>query len=68
MSDIELMPIRCGKCGRFMGYEAITIGVIFLWCKKCKDWVMVAQGVDVSLEDPEIRSKIFKDEGNAPPD
>jgi len=32
--------VKCSKCGRFLGYEAITKGYILLKCKNCKNWTI----------------------------
>lgn len=39
-----LGPIRCSTCGRFLGYAAISDGVLLLLCKNCKSWSVVAEG------------------------
>jgi len=55
----ELMPIRCGKCGHFFGFEHLIQGVVFLWCKNCKDWSMVVQDFEVDLTSPEIYATLM---------
>ena len=37
----DLRPVRCTKCGRFLGLELIKTGVVMLKCKNCKMWTTV---------------------------
>ena len=44
LGKIDLVPIRCSACGRFLGLAAVVDGVILLLCKNCKGWSVVAEG------------------------
>ncbi len=40
MADgLEMAPVRCPTCGRFLFYQAIVIGAARAKCKKCQQWV-----------------------------
>lgn len=34
----ELTQIRCTYCTRFLGYEMMEDGILFLFCSSCKHW------------------------------
>ena len=36
---LEMIPVRCPSCGRFLFYQAIVIGAARAKCKKCRQWV-----------------------------
>lgn len=36
-----LRPLRCTRCGRFLGLEDIRLGRIHLKCPNCKAWVVL---------------------------
>jgi phage FluMu protein Com len=38
-TGLEMEPVRCPKCGRFLCYQAIVAGYIRIKCRKCKLWV-----------------------------
>jgi hypothetical protein len=38
-TGVEMEPVRCPKCGRFLCYQAIVAGVVRIKCRKCKLWV-----------------------------
>lgn len=42
MNEINLKPIHCTRCGRFLGFEMIVVGVVQLKCPKCKDWTQIS--------------------------
>ena len=42
MLEEGFSAVRCSNCGRFMGYERIINGTIFLKCKSCKLWIEVS--------------------------
>jgi hypothetical protein len=33
--------IHCIRCGTFLGYEQVIIGLIKLRCHKCKQWTII---------------------------
>ncbi len=35
---IQAQEMRCPGCGRFLGYQAILLGIIKLKCPNCKEW------------------------------
>lgn len=37
----QTQEIHCGGCGRFLGYQAIMLGVIKLKCPNCKEWTTI---------------------------
>jgi len=37
--NLEMEPVRCPKCGRFLFYQAIVIGAARAKCKNCNLWV-----------------------------
>lgn len=45
--------IRCSSCGRFLGYQAITDGELYLFCKNCKGWTAFMAGREIGLLSPE---------------
>ena len=47
MYDFEEM--RCSRCGRFLGHEAIIKGIVFLKCGKCGA-VTILCGSDEDLQ------------------
>lgn len=38
---LDLEPVRCPNCGRFLGYQAIVAGIFRLKCRKCKLWITI---------------------------
>jgi phage FluMu protein Com len=51
----ELKRIRCTICGRFLGFEAITEGVVYIRCPNCKRWSEVkTEGFNLLLTEEEI--------------
>ena len=34
----ELRKVRCGTCGRFLGYEYLERGMMFVYCPNCKQF------------------------------
>lgn len=53
---VETQEIRCPKCGRFLGYQAVIWGLVKLKCSnsKCKEWVTI----DIHPDAPTL-DKIF---------
>jgi phage FluMu protein Com len=37
----QTQQIHCGSCGRFLGYQAIMLGVVKLLCPNCKEWTTI---------------------------
>jgi len=59
----ELRPIRCTRCGRFLGYEAIESGGVVLKCANCKNWTVVkATGELTSIEPSDIIQERARDQ------
>jgi len=38
---VQTQEIHCPACGRFLGYQAIVLGLIKLLCPNCKEWVII---------------------------
>ena len=38
---VETQEMRCPKCGRFLGYQAVIWGLVKVKCanSKCREWV-----------------------------
>ena len=36
-----MSQIRCIHCGRFLGFEAIIVGIVKIYCKNCKGWTII---------------------------
>ena len=54
-NENDLMPIRCGYCGRFHGFECILNGIAFIRCHNCKQWIVLVKGeVEMGLTGEEI--------------
>lgn len=34
----ELQEVHCAGCGRFLGKQAIIIGIVQIKCSRCKQW------------------------------
>lgn len=39
VEGLEMTPVRCPKCGRFLCYQAIVVGAVRVKCRGCKIWV-----------------------------
>jgi phage FluMu protein Com len=37
----ETQEIHCAKCGRFLGFQAVMLGVVKLKCSNCKTWTTI---------------------------
>lgn len=42
MKDDNLREIHCSRCGRFLGFEFVMLGIVELKCKKCKEWTTIS--------------------------
>lgn len=69
----QLSPVRCGNCSRFLGYEMLVQGIIFLRCSNCKEFnQLMSPDFPCPLTDEEIyatlnkRTKGQKDQGISP--
>ena len=40
----ELTPFRCSFCGRFLGFQRLVEGEVYIFCSKCKGWSILAEG------------------------
>ena len=43
-SGIQVDPIRCSRCGRFLGYSIVENAMVLIRCHNCKGWSVVADG------------------------
>ncbi len=48
----EVEELNCPICGRFLAYIAIVEGTVAVYCKTCKDFIVVNQTQLIS-ENPE---------------
>lgn len=55
--ESDLLPIRCGYCGRFYGFECLVNGVVFIRCKNCKQWITIIRG-DIALTAENLSYKL----------
>lgn len=64
--NAKLSEIHCGRCGRFLGLQAIVDGTIVLWCAKCKDFNVIdvrAEGLtSIQTYDSIVDTKVGKTE------
>jgi phage FluMu protein Com len=36
---VETQQMRCPRCNRFIGFQAIIWGIIKIKCPNCKEWI-----------------------------
>jgi phage FluMu protein Com len=55
-TGLEMEPVRCPQCGRFLGYQAIVAGAVRIKCRKCKMWVTAEfmPETDLDIFDSEV--------------
>jgi predicted Zn-ribbon and HTH transcriptional regulator len=54
-NGLEMQPMRCPNCGRFLAYQAIVIGAIKVKCRNCKVWVTLdIIPPDVIIDDEQV--------------
>lgn len=64
-TDIDLdldgvAPVRCGYCGRFLGFEAVNDGLYFPFCSNCKHFSIVIRGeTEMRLTGQEIYDRLL---------
>lgn len=59
MNNQDLRPFYCQRCGRFLGYECLVDGSIYIFCKNCKGWTVLLEGkVELGLTGQQIYDKI----------
>ena len=50
-----LNPVRCSNCGRFLGYEMMMEGVVFIRCGNCKQFnQVITPNFDIPLTEEVI--------------
>lgn len=60
MTQNGLTPIYCSTCGRFLGYERITDGLTYLFCKN-QHWSVVIRGdTELLLTGQEIYDRLIE--------
>jgi transcription elongation factor Elf1 len=60
--NARLVEFHCGRCGRFLGLQAIVEGTVVVWCGKCKDFNIldVRQGLTNIQTYDSIGAKVEK--------
>lgn len=38
---VQTQQLRCANCNRFIGYQAILLGVVKIKCSACKSWTTI---------------------------
>ena len=36
---LDMEPVRCPKCGKFLFYQAVVVGIVRAKCKPCRQWI-----------------------------
>jgi len=60
--NARLSEYHCGRCGRFLGLQAIVEGTIVNWCNRCKDFSIldVRQGLTKIQTYDSLNAKVEK--------
>lgn len=38
----DLREIHCTRCGKFLGFEFVMLGIVEIKCKGCKEWTTIS--------------------------
>lgn len=41
-TEPKLNEVHCSRCGRFLGYELVMLGIVQFKCPKCKEWTTIS--------------------------
>jgi len=36
-----MQEVHCSTCGRFLGYQCVIIGIVSIFCPRCKNFTQI---------------------------
>jgi hypothetical protein len=60
MAKVLLDPIRCCRCGRFLGYQVAENALVLIRCHNCDGFTVIAEGLLGKFDSEEIRGVLTK--------